>query len=466
MKRREFLQFCAAAAAGGCASGAMGLRPEGSEKKKPNVILVFIDDLGYADFGCCGSQDLRTPNIDRLAAEGARFTQGYVTASICCPSRAGLLTGRYQQRFGHEDNTGDWDKQVRENIGLPLSQITIADALKKEGYATGIIGKWHQGVNPHFHPQNRGFDEFFGHLAGGHDYFKWDQRGDDCIYRGKERAQGEGYLTEAFSGEAVSFIERHRDEPFFLFVSYNAVHTPMQVPQKYPERFPEIADERRRTFAGMLSCVDDGVGQILRVLEENGNGENTLIFCISDNGGPTGANTSRNDPLRGAKGTMHEGGIRVPFLMRFPGKIPAGMVYDKPVSTLDLFPTSIALAGGTLPDDREYDGVNLMPYLTGEKTGRPHETLYWRQVENKFAIRKGDWKLLLNKGSKMELFDLSSDIGESHDLYELRPEVAKDLFSDFSRWSNQMAEPLWRKAAKQPAPAGNPADRPRTTTGR
>jgi len=439
--RRDFLVALAAAAAAGCTT----LRPSAprtAQKTRPNVLLIYIDDLGYADLGCQGATDLRTPHIDSLAQSGVRFTSGYVTAPLCSPSRAALMTGRYQQRFGHEYNTGNMQRQAAEDIGLPLPQRTLADALKEQGYATGVIGKWHLGVKDKFHPQRRGFDEFFGFLGGGHSYIEWGDAKRGAILRGAEIAQGDEYLTDAFSREAVEFIRRHQDEPFFLYLSYNAVHTPMQAPQKYLDRFLNIADPKRRTLAAMLSAMDDGVGQVLQTLRHAGIEENTLIFCISDNGGPTAANASRNDPLRSGKGSMYEGGIRVPFILRWPRRVPAGIVYADPVSTLDVFPTAVAAAGGVLPQDRVIDGVNLVPHLTRKQSIPPHEILLWR-MGARFAIRKGKWKLVKSNSPDPELYDLSTDMGEADDVAPNRPELVEKLMAEYSRWDAQTVEPVW-----------------------
>ncbi len=446
MGRRGFLAAMAAAAAAGCA----GVGTSIGGGRKPNIVLIYIDDLGYADLGCQGSKDLRTPNIDTLARDGARFTDGYVTAPICSPSRAGLMTGRYQQRFGHETNTGGYKREIAEDIGLPTTERTMADLLRAAGCATCAIGKWHLGARDKYHPMSRGFGEYLGHLAGAHDYFKWEDEGWGPIYKGREPAEGEGYLTEVFSREGVSFVRRRASEPFFLYLAYNAVHTPMQAPQKYLEGFAEIADEKRRALAAMLSAVDDGVGEVLKALKEEGLEKDTLVFCISDNGGAR-ANASSNEPLNGSKTTLFEGGVRVPFLMKWPGRIPAGMVCRHPVTTLDVLPTAVAAAKGELPKDRAIDGVDLIPYLKGEKEGMPHEVLFWR-VGNKFAVRKGKWKLVRPRSGITALFDLSTDIGESKDLARERPEVVEKLLAEYSRWEKDKVEGLWEWKVRAAGP--------------
>jgi len=443
MRRRDFLAALAAAAAAGCTG--LGLRASGTSQShpKPNIVLIYIDDLGYADLGCQGATDLKTPHIDSLAQTGARFTSGYVMAPLCSPSRAALMTGRYQQRFGHEHNTGNPKRMYEDDIGTPTSEIMIADLLKSAGYATGCVGKWHLGVRDKYHPLNRGFDEYFGHLGGAHSYIDWGDTGWGAILRGMEPAPGDEYLTDAFSREAVSFIRRHQRQPFFLYLAYNAVHTPMQAPQKYLDRFPDIADPKRRKLAAMLSALDDGVGQVLEALRDAAIEENTLIFCISDNGGTPKANASVNDPLSGGKGSMLEGGIRIPFIVSWPRRIPAGLVYHEPVSTLDVLPTAVAAAGGDLPQARIIDGVDLVPYLTGEKKGQPHDILFWR-MGPRYAVRKRNWKLVQERVGGPRLFDLSKDISESNDLSQRRPEKLDELMDEYARWDSQMVDALWQ----------------------
>ena len=451
MRRRDFLASLLAAAAAGCSGLDRLASVQTQSQSRPNVILIYIDDLGYADLGCQGAADLKTPNIDSLAHSGVRFTSGYVTAPLCSPSRAGLMTGRYQQRFGHEHNTGNPARMLEDDIGAPTSEIMVSDLLKSVGYATGCVGKWHLGVRDKYHPLNRGFDEYFGHLGGAHSYLDWGDTGWGEILRGMKPAHGDQYLTDAFSREAVSFIQRHQRRPFFLYLAYNAVHTPMQAPQKYLDRFPGIADPKRRTLAAMLSAVDDGVGQILAALRDAGVEDDTLIFCISDNGGPTNANASLNVPLNGRKGSMLDGGIRVPFIVRRPARLPAGLVYDHPVSTLDVLPTALAAAGKDLPRDRIIDGVDLTPFLTGEKKGVPHDVLFWR-MGPRYAVRKGEWKLVQERTGGQALFDLSADIGETKDLARERPEKLKELLDDHARWDSQMVDALWQWHTADTAP--------------
>jgi arylsulfatase A-like enzyme len=440
---------------------------------KPNIIIIVGDDMGYADIGVHGCKDIPTPHIDELAAAGTRCTNGYVSAPYCSPTRAGLLTGRYQTRFGHEFNPGGDEpqetKQVsgkRKNqkpnddvalesnkqIGLPLSETTIADRLKAATYATGWVGKWHLGSELPFIPQHRGFEDSFGFLGGAHGYFP-DAK--PPIRRNNEPIQEKEYLTDAFGREAVAFIERHADKPFFLYLAFNAVHTPMNATDDRLDKFKNIKNKNRRTYAGMMSAMDDSIGRVLHTLREKKLEENTLVFFISDNGGPTmpgtTINASRNDPLRGSKRTTLEGGIRVPFIVKWPGHVPADRVYDKPVIQLDILPTALAAADVNLPPDAHEDGVDLIPYLNDKKTDGPHSTLYWR-FGDQMAIRQGDWKLvrydpvmdgLKGSATDAKLYNLASDIGESKDLLEAEPQKAKELQAAWDEWNQSNVPPLW-----------------------
>jgi arylsulfatase B len=421
--------------------------------RKPNIIVILADDLGYGDLGCQGCKDIPTPNIDTLARNGIRFTDGYVSSPYCSPSRAGFLTGRYQQRFGHEFNT----PRRRTDLGLPLTETTLADRLKACGYATGLVGKWHLGAGGKFHPLHRGFDEFFGFAHEGHFYVGPHYKGEytsslrekepeydrlNPILRGTEQVDEKEYLTEAFTREALAFIDRHKDQRFFLYLAYNAVHSPMQAIPRYLDRFATIADKKRRVFAAMLAALDDGVGAVLKKLRDADIEEQTLILFLSDNGGPTAELTTSNLPLRGFKGEVLEGGIRVPFLVQWKGHVPAGKVYHQPIIALDILPTALAAARCKLPDDAKIDGINLLPYLTGHNLEPPHEYLFWR-LGTQLAVRKGNWKLLKNGSDPVQLFDLGADIGEKNNLVERKPDVVKELDAALQRWNGQLARPLW-----------------------
>jgi len=443
--RRRFLALAGAGAAGLLAGrlGAAEARP-----RKPNVVVIISDDQGYADVGVQGCKDIPTPHLDSIAKNGVRFTNGYVSCPVCSPTRAGLATARYQQRFGHEFNTGPPPGSLREFVGLPLTEVTFADAMKAAGYVTGAVGKWHLGMRPQYHPFKRGFDEFFGFQHGGHSYLKLKPDDYNPIQRGDKPIHEKEYLTDAFSREAVAFIERHKAKPFFLYLAYNAVHTPLEATAKYLDRFPNIKDRKRRIYAAMLAAMDDGVGAVLKALRDAGIEDDTLVFFLSDNGGPTRANASLNTPLKGGKGTMWEGGIRVPFFIQWKRRLPAGTTYDQPVIALDIFPTAVAAAGGTMPADRPIDGVNLLPYLKGEKPGAPHEALFWR-MGPRHAVRKGNWKLV-QMAAQPELYDLAADIGETTDLAADKPDILKDLADTYAAWDAQMAKPLWGPPRRGP----------------
>lgn len=427
------------------------------QSRAPNILLIVADDLGYADLGFQGGTDVPTPNIDSLAAGGIRFTSGYVSGPYCSPTRAGLLTARYQQRFGHEFNPGG-EGTATNGPGLPLTETTIANRLKLAGYATGLVGKWHLGGNAQQHPQQRGFDEFFGFLGGAHTYF---DKPNATILRGTTKVSEPGYLTDAFGREAVKFIERRHREPFFLYLAFNAVHTPMEADDDRLAKFTSIAKKQRQTYAAMLSAMDDAVGKVQATLRQLKLEENTLIFFISDNGGPTMPGTtingSNNAPLRGSKRTTLEGGVRVPFVIHWKGKLSPS-VYSNPVIQLDIQPTALAAAGIELKSEWKLDGVNLLPYLTSAKAGLPHETLYWRFGDQN-AIRHGDWKLVQYdqnadsspaKGvTEPRLYHLRDDIGESKNLAEANPEKVRELKSLWQSWNKELVEPLWGGQARR-----------------
>ncbi|MBM3290175.1 MAG: sulfatase [Candidatus Hydrogenedentes bacterium] len=442
MNRRRFLSLFGGAAAGvalgGCATTGRVSR------RKPNVVLIVADDLGYGELSVQGSKDIPTPHIDSIAANGVRFTDGYVTCPVCSPTRAGLLTGRYQQRFGHEFNPGPMGSESRA-FGLPLTETTLAQRLKHLGYATGMFGKWHLGTRDGYYPTDRGFDEFYGFLGGAHSYVNAKADAKNPILRGKTAVGELSYSTDDFAREACGFIERHREQPFFLYVPFNAVHSPMDALDKYMAPFASIRDEKRRTFAGMLSALDAGVGSILGTLDTTGLTDNTLVIFISDNGGPTEQITSGNGPLRGVKGQMLEGGIRVPFMMQWPGRIPPGTTVTDPVISLDVVPTAIAAAGGTLESSSKVDGVDLAPYVQGQQNAVPRETLFWRQGPN-WAVRKGDFKLVVQTGEPFALYNLAVDIHEDRNLATQMPEKVKELQADWDAWNANNIAPLWERS--------------------
>ena len=415
-------------------------------ERRPNVLILLADDLGYADVGFQGCKDIPTPNIDSLAKNGVRCSSGYVSGPYCSPTRAGLLTGRYQTRFGHEFNPAG----AGENIGLPLTEVTLPDRLKKAGYKTGWVGKWHLGSANKFHPMNRGFDETYGFLGGAHAYLA--EKGKLIMLRGLKEVDEKEYLTDAFAREAVEFIDRNQKEPFFLYLAFNAVHTPMHATEKYLKRFPNLSGQRK-IYAAMHSAMDDNIGLVLQKLRDCKIEEETLIYFFSDNGGPTmqgtTINASVNAPLRGSKRQTLEGGIRVPFVVQWKGKLPAGKTYDQPVIQLDLHATALAVAGLTVDKDaKQLDGVNLLPYLEGKNMEAPHDALYWRFGEQ-MAIRKGDWKLVQYDNSSRKLYNLAKDIGESDDLSKKEPEKFKELEEQWQKWNKELVPPLWGAGKKK-----------------
>ena len=408
--------------------------PAITSARQPNVIVIFTDDHGYADLSCQDIRsDIRTPNIDRLAEQGVRMTSGYVTAPQCVPSRAGLLSGRYQNRFGVESNG--------ESLVGFNEQVTLPERLQRTGYVTGMIGKWHLG--PAQEIVRHGFDDVF--YQGG-SWTNFDIDGND-VSPGTTFKQL--YHLDAKSAAAKAFINRHSDEAFFLYLAYRAPHVPLDATQKYLSRFPGEMPERRRQALAMMSAVDDGVGGILDTLAEHGLEKQTLIFFIGDNGAPLkihkidapgggpGWDGSLNEPLNGEKGMLSEGGIRVPFVVHWPGTIPAGGIDDRPVISLDVAATAIAVAG--LDRDQELDGVNLIPFLNGSNQSSPHEELYWRWVAQS-AIRRGNWKYLRG-GDREYLFNLDVDDEELHNVAKQNPEVASQLRAKLEDWTATLSPP-------------------------
>jgi arylsulfatase A-like enzyme len=401
-----------------------------------NLLILYADDLGWGELGCQGNDEIPTPNIDSIARNGVRCTNGYVAATYCSPSRAGLLTGRYPTRFGHEFN------RVANASGLRLDQVTLATRLKDAGYATAAVGKWHLGRGPEYRPTRHGFEEFYGTLANT-PFFHPTNFVDSTVSDDIQKVTDEAfYTTDAYAERSVDWLERNKSKPWFLYLAFNAQHVPLQAPQRYLDRFPHIENEQRRIFAAMMAAMDDAIGRVLEKIRDLGQEENTLVFFISDNGGTNASNTSINGPLRGAKMTTYEGGPRVPFLVQWKGKIPAGKVYDHPVVNLDVLPTIVVASGGSVDPAWGIDGVDLVPYLTGADPRRPHETLYWRYGQQ-WAIRHGDLKLVVSKGGsgRPELYDLATDLGESRDLAAARPDEARTLQAMWDRWSVEQAPP-------------------------
>ena len=409
---------------------------------KPNILIMLADDLGYADVGVHGCTDVPTSHIDAIAKNGIRFSSGYVTAPVCSPSRAGLITGRYQTRFGHELNHPMAD---RAPLGMPVDQKTFADWMKQAGYVTGHIGKWHLGNPklPHYAPTARGFDESV--------WFPGQTKLPPLtLFRnGVHEKTDARYVDEAMAEEASSFIDRHADQPWFLYLAFLTPHEPLETPAEVEEAFSEISDSTRRKCASMISLLDRGVGRVLKTLRDSGQEDRTLVVFISDNGAPP-KNGSRNTPLRGGKGSTWEGGIREPFFMQWNGVLPKGRVVDEPVITLDVLPTALAAAKVAVPSDSLLDGANLLPYLTGETQEPPHKALFWRYGPQ-MAVRVGDWKLtqaidrqVRPPAMKSGLYHIVKDVSEQNDLSIAHPEKLLELQKLWDEWNRRNVSPLWR----------------------
>jgi arylsulfatase A-like enzyme len=427
-------------------------------ERKPNILLIYMDDVGNADLGVQGGTDIPTPNLDSIARNGVRCTRGYVTSPYCSPSRSGLMTGRYPTRFGHEYNEGTPDTLPR--FGLPLSETTLAQRLKALGYATGAVGKWHLGYTAARQPTNRGFDEFYGTVTNT-PYLHPTLIDSRISIEGKRVDDPAFYTTDAYAERASEFINSHKDVPFFLYLPFNACHVPAEATEKYLSRFPRIEHPARRSYAAILAALDDAVGRVLAALRTHALETDTLVFCASDNGGPMtkrGPNGSNNGALKGQKGDTWEGGIHVPFFVQWKGHLAAGKLYDEMVAQIDIPATALAAAGGTLPPEAQVDGVNLLPYLEGKVEGLPHQALYWRFGPQRAIIRDG-WKLVQGydynapeqstasvafiRVTPPLLFHLAEDPGETTDLAARHPERLQALDADWHAWNRAQAEPLW-----------------------
>ncbi|WP_010136385.1 sulfatase family protein [Ochrovirga pacifica] len=423
------------------------------KNKKPNIIVFMADDMGYADTGFTGATDIQTPNLDNLAKNGAFFKQGYANHAYCGPSRAALLSGRYQHRFGFETNPA-YDP-ANPHMGIDVGEKLFPKRLQEAGYKTGAIGKWHLGAAAEFHPLNRGFDYFYGFLGGGHDYFRIDGTKKvweaylQPLVRNKRADNFEGYLTTALSNDAAQFVKDNKENPFFLYVAYNAPHMPLQAPKEDIARYAHIKDNKRRVYAAMVDVMDRGIGTVIQSLKDSGIYENTLIFFLSDNGGPQskggstkGWNGSDNQPFRGGKGNLYDGGVHVPFFASWPNKIKPGTVVNYPVNSLDIGRTAVALAGGDATAAPAMEGVNLIPYVTGEAQGAPHDYIYWKSG-NKWAVLAADGtKHVLDRDSKKpELFYLPKDVSEQNDISSKNPSKAKELKAKWTTWNKDNISP-------------------------
>lgn len=459
LSRRSFLQTAGLGSLGWMGNGLFS-SPLCAGDRKPNIVILYSDDQGYGDVSCYGAEDIQTPHIDALAASGTRFTSWYSNAPICSPSRAALLTGRYPRRGGVPSNVpAGYNAQ-----GLKPSEITIAELLKQNGYHTGMSGKWHQGGAPECRPPAQGFDESFGFYNGCIDYyshiFYWGLGGGvppmhDLWRNGEEIWENGQYIHDLITREAVRFIRKHREEPFFLYVPFNAPHYPMHAPPEYWERVSHIQDPHRRIQAAMVSVLDDSIGAVIAEIQRSGLSENTLVFFISDNGPSTEERNLLDDSrvtyhggsageYRGHKFDLFEGGIRVPAIARWPGVIPAGRVVDEVAATMDVFPTIAEFTGAELPKDRVIDGKSLVSLVT-QNTGSPHDAIFWENDKQR-AVRQGEWKLILNppqekgQGSadRELLFNLKDDPGEKHNRIGQKPELANELKTKIEAWENDI----------------------------
>lgn len=416
-------------------SAAWAEKPAVVSPSKPNIIIILADDLGYRDVGFTGCTEFATPNIDALANAGVICSSGYANHPFCAPTRAALMSGRYQQRFGFETNPAYSPRDPKS--GLPKSETTIAKRLQAAGYKTGGIGKWHLGAHEDQHPLNRGFDRFFGMLSGGHHYFEVDSRLTASTYSyplvdDTKFANVEGYLTHQFTDRAIDFIESAKEQPFFLYLAYNAPHAPWQAPQETIGRLKHIEDKNRRAYAAMVVEMDRDIGRVVGTLDKNGLTENTLVFFLSDNGG---GKASDNAPMRGKKGDVYEGGIHVPFSVTWPGKLPAGKTFASPVISLDITATAAAMGGA---DTGGLEGTNLIPFLAGEEQGAPHDYIYFRRRDG------AAWAIIDKNGKKLvkpdwqtdgvELYHLAGDVGEKDNLYSKMPEDVQRLQAAYDAW--------------------------------
>lgn len=411
-------------------------------KSKPNIIIILADDAGYADFGFMGSKDIKTPHLDQLSNNGVLFKQHYVSASVCSPSRAGLLTGKYQQRFGHECNL-----EKDQPMSFDTAQITIAEALKQQGYQTAIFGKWHLGDYAQHHPLNNGFDKFWGFIAGGRRYFpneKDDKSGSlNGILHNWKPDTFEGYLTDVLGNKAINYIEQSKDNPFFMYLAFNAPHTPMDAKAEVLENFKGKTE--RPVYAAMMYTMDEAIGKVINKLKETGEYDNTLIFFLSDNGGAHN-NSSSVVPLKGWKGNEFEGGIRTPLIVSWPAALKGNKIYSGVASSLDIFKTALRVAGA---NDKAYeaDGKDLIPYLqANDYSVNVHEALYWRK-DQMAAARIGDYKLIQLKGSQAVLYNIKNDLQEQHDISAKDSVHFTVLKNKLGQWESEMKQPIWIEPA-------------------
>ncbi|WOH36601.1 sulfatase-like hydrolase/transferase [Thalassotalea fonticola] len=409
---------------------------------QPNILVIISDDAGYSDFSFSGEANFNTPNIDSISQKGVHFPQGYVSASVCSPSRAGLMTGRNQQRFGYFDNLPRKVPEIYspEYAGLPASEITLAEALQQQGYQTAAIGKWHLGYGEKFHPNVQGFDYFYGIESGSRSYWP-NKKGLGPAQENMTTVKDEGYFTDTLTDKAINYLNKQGEQPFFMYLSYTAPHTPLHAKPEHLAMFADIQDKKRRALAAMTYSLDQNIGRVLKNLNDKGIDKNTLIFFLNDNGG-TESNSAGNRPLTGYKGTVLEGGLRVPYAVSWPAQIKAGQVVNMPASSLDIFATAVAAAGGELAKDREYDGINLLPVMTG-KSAAVERTLFWKR-HGYAAVRQGDFKLIRLSDRPALLFNVNEDAGEHINLAEKHPDKVKAMLKALWQWERKHQHAKWQ----------------------
>ncbi|MDD2600242.1 MAG: sulfatase-like hydrolase/transferase [Kiritimatiellae bacterium] len=401
--------------------------------ERPNVIVIMADDLGYNDLGFQGSPHIKTPHLDALAASGVIFTDAHAAAAVCSPSRAGFVTGRYQQRFGHEANIPPLGK------GIDTSERTIGQAFQSLHYKTAIFGKWHLGNDESRYPTELGFDEFWGLREGSRSYWyepdKSDKPGNfHAIEHNGKQVPFEGYLSDCLADRAIEFVKLSGKNPFFIFLSFTAPHTPLHAK---PE---DLKAADNNPYVALIQNMDMNIGRLLNTLQAQDLRENTMVWFLSDNGGI--ADQASNLPLNGKKGLKFEGGQRVPFILSWPARLHAGQRYDALTSSMDIYATSYAAAGGQPFTDKPLDGVDLIPFVTGARSGAPHAQLYWRRL-GCAAMRDGRWKLIRIPGSLAALYDVEKDLGEKNNLAQSMPERAGKMLAALKNWETQMVDPLW-----------------------
>ena len=429
--------------------------------ESPNIIVILCDDLGYADVGFNGGKDITTPELDRLAKGGTIFTSAYVAHPFCGPSRMGLMSGRYPHEYGAPYNLPHSGEEIEE--GVPVTETLISTVLHDAGYFTGAVGKWHMGDASQFHPNHRGFDDYYGFLGGGHEYFPsryrpiYERQVKNAAkfireyirpleHNGKEVEETE-YITDALSREAIRFVNEAtaKPQPFFLYLAYNAPHSPLQAKEEDLQKFANIEDEKRRTYAAMVYAVDRGVGKLVHTLQATGELENTLIVFLSDNGGKLGLGAN-NAPLREGKGSTCEGGYRVPMFFHWPAQVPAGQRFEHPVSSLDFYPTFSRLAGAAIPSGKQLDGKDIWDDFLAGRSSRNGEMIYalrHRDGYSDVGARMDQWKICRTYQGPWKLFDIESDIGEKRDLSDQYPERLREMVSQAEKWSHGHTEPRW-----------------------